>query len=283
MPLVKLKPLLEDARKNRYCLGSFNVFNIETLQGVIEAAVNCRSPVICGIYEPHFKRGDVEVFTTLVKTIANTSGIPVVLHLDHAQDISSIETAIAYGFTSLMYDGTTDMSFEEKMINTKRVVEIAHQVELTVESELGRVTRIGIDDDAVKENITDPSMVQEFVQETGIDVLAPAIGSISGMNVQDARLNLQLLKRIRNSSDCYLSLHGGSGVQDALWKKLIDIGINKASYYTRISNTAIQRMRALMVKPVPDLALLTDEVRDVFREKVEDRLTAFRSKNSLNA
>ena len=114
MPVVKLKPLLEDARKNGYCLGSFNVFNIETLEGVIEAAVNCKSPVICGIYELHMKCSDIEIFSNLVITFANKINIPVVLHLDHAEEISSIETAIKCGFTSLMYDGPPDISFEEK-------------------------------------------------------------------------------------------------------------------------------------------------------------------------
>ena len=279
MSLVKLRPLLEDARKNGYCLGSFNVFNIETLEGVVEAAVKCKSPVICGVYQPHFRSGDFEIFATLVRTVADATKIPVVLHLDHAQDIPSIETAINCGFTSLMYDGSRDMDFEEKVATTKRVVEIAHSSDLTVESELGRITRVGVDDNTVEENITDFGLVREFVRETGIDILAPAIGSISGMGAQQATLNLNLLKRIRDRSDCYLSLHGGSGVRDALWKKLIHIGINKTSYYTKISNTAIQRIRTQLEKKVPDVAVLMDEVRDVFREMVEARLALYGSKN----
>ncbi len=279
MPLVRLKPLLEDARKNGYCLGSINVFNIETLEGVLEAAQRCKSPVIVGIYEPHMECSDIAVFSNLVRTRANKTNIPVVLHLDHAEEVSSIETAINCGFTSLMYDGSLDISFEEKVERTKRVVEIAHSVDLTVESELGRITRVGVDDTAVEENLTDPNLVQEFVQETGIDILAPAIGSMSGMDDQDAKINLDLLKRIRDKTNCYLSLHGGSGVSDALWERLIDSGINKTSVYTRISNEAIQRMRALLQENVPDLAVLMGEVRDVFRAMVEDRLAAFGSKN----
>jgi len=282
MPLVRLKPLLEDARKNGYCLGSINVFNIETLEGVLEAAQRCKSPVIVGIYEPHMECSDIAVFSNLVRTRANKTNIPVVLHLDHAEEVSSIETAINCGFTSLMYDGSLDISFEEKVERTKRVVEIAHSVDLTVESELGRITRVGVDDTAVEENLTDPNLVQEFVQETGIDILAPAIGSMSGMDDQDAKINLDLLKRIRDKTNCYLSLHGGSGVSDALWERLIDSGINKTSVYTRISNEAIQRMRALLQENVPDLAVLMGEVRDVFRAMVEDRLAAFGSKNRYN-
>ena len=279
MPLVKLKPLLEDARQKRYCLGSFNVFNLETLQGVVEAAEHCKSPVICGIYQPHMRNSDLHMFSTIVKTTANKTKIPVVLHLDHAQDISSIETAIACGFTSLMYDGSPEMSFDEKVASTRKVVETAHSVDVTVESELGRITRVGIDDNTVEENITDPGLVREFVRETNVDILAPAIGSISGMDEQQARLNLDLLKRIRDKSDCYLSLHGGSGVKDALWETLIGIGINKASFYTRISNNAIRRMGVLLEKSVPDVVVLMNEVRDVFRDMAEEKLAVFRSNN----
>ena len=282
MPLVKLKPLLEDARQKGYCLGSFNVFNLETLQGVIEAAEQCKSPVICGIYQPHMRSGDLHMFSTIVKATASKTKIPVVLHLDHAHDISSIETAIACGFTSLMYDGSPEMSFDEKVASTRKVAEIAHRVDVTVESELGKITRVGIDDNTAGENRADPGLVGEFVRETNVDILAPAIGSVSGMDEQQARLNLDLLKRIRDKSDCYLSLHGGSGVRDALWEKLIGIGINKASFYTRISNTAVQRMGVLLEKPVSDVAVLMNEVRDVFRDMVSDKLAVFGSKNSAD-
>jgi fructose-bisphosphate aldolase class II len=270
---------LDDAERHGYCLGSFNVFNIETLEGVIEAAVQCKSPVICGIYEPHMKSSDVEVFANLVTEVAHKVHIPVVLHLDHAEDMSSIERAIECGFTSLMFDGPPNISFREKVEKTKRVVEIAHSINVTVESELGRITRVGIDDTVAEENITDPNLVREFVQKTGIDVLAPAIGSISGMGVQDASINLDLLKHIKDNADCYLSLHGGSGVDDTLWKKLIKTGIHKASVYTIISNTAIHRIGALIEKQVPDLAVLMGEVRAVFREMVGNRLEVFGSTN----
>ncbi len=266
MPLIRMKPLLEDARKNGYCVGSFNVFNIETLEGVIEAAVNCKSPVICGIYEPHMRCSDIEFFSSVVISRANRVDIPVVLHLDHAEEFSSVETAIKCGFTSLMYDGPRNISFEEKVRRTKRVVEIAHHNNVSVESELGRITRVGVDDTAAAENITDPNLVREFAEKTGIDILAPAVGSISGMGEQGVSINLDLLKRIKDNTDCYLSLHGGSGVDDTYWENLIDTGINKASVYTILSNAAIHRMRAMLEEQVPDLAVLMNEARDVFRE-----------------
>ena len=178
-----------------------------------------------------------------------------------------------------MYDGPRNISFEEKVRRTKRVVEIAHHSNVTVESELGRITRVSVDDTAAAENITDPNLVREFAEKTGIDVLAPAVGSISGMGEQGVSINLDLLKRIKDNTDCYLSLHGGSGVDDTIWKKLIDTGINKASVYTILSNAAIHRMRAVLEEQVPDLAVLMSEARDVFREMVENRLEIFKSRN----
>jgi fructose-bisphosphate aldolase class II len=131
----------------------------------------------------------------------------------------------------------------------------------------------------MEENITDPNLVQEFVQKTGIDVLAPAIGSISGMGEQGASINLDLLNRIQDKTDCFLSLHGGSGINDTMWEKLIDTGIQKASVYTVISNAAIQRMRARLKEHVPDLVVLMRETRDVFREMVQNRMDVFGSRN----
>jgi ketose-bisphosphate aldolase len=279
VPLVKLKPLLEDAKKNKYCIGSFNVFNIETLEGVVEAAVNVDSPVICGIYEPHMKYTSIEIFSNLVKDYANKVKIPIILHLDHAEEISSVVNAVKCGFTSIMYDGPQGISYKEKIERTKKVVEIAHSIDLTVESELGRVTRVGVDDSKMDENKTDPELAGEFVEKTGIDILAPAVGSISGMGDQGAFLDLGLLKQIKEKTDCFLSLHGGSGVDDNVTKKLVETGINKASVYTRISNTAVDNMNDLLKKGVPDLYVLMSKARDVFREMVENRLEVFGSKN----
>ncbi len=279
MPLVNLKPFLEDAKKNKYCLGCFNAFNIETLEGIIEAAVNLKTPVVCAVYEPQLKYSDLETFSNLVKDISNKVNVPVILHLDHAEEISLIINAIKCGFTSLMFDGPPSISFEEKIRQTKKVVEIVHSVGLTLESELGYITRVGEDEKAAKENIADPNRAEEFVEKTGVDILAPAIGSIHGLSERKATIDLELLKEIKSKTNCYLSLHGGSGVDDSIIRESIDIGINKASVYTRISNLAIEKMKAILGKDSPDLSLIMNEAREGFREMVENRLNVFRSKN----
>lgn len=279
MPIANLKPFLDDARTNKYCLGCFNVCNVETLEGVVEAAINMKTPVVCAVYEPQLKYSDLEIFSNLVKDVSNKVNVPVILHLDHAIEVSAIVNAIKCGFTSLMYDGPPDLDFQEKINRTKKVVEIAHSVGLMVEAEVGYITRVGQDENMAKANITNAEMAQEFVERTGIDILAPAIGSIHGLIEEKAILNLELLKNIKERTSCYLSLHGGSGVSDEMVQEAINIGINKASVYTRISHVAIQKLKNLLDKDSPDLALLLNGIRDGFREMVENRLEAFRSKN----
>ena len=279
MPIANLRPFLEDARKKKYCLGCFNVFNVETLEGAVEAAINLKTPVVCAVYEPQLKYSDLETFSNLVKDISNKVNVPLILHLDHATEVSSIVHAIKCGFTSLMYDGPVGIDFYEKIKRTKQVVDIVHSVGLMVEAEVGYITKVGVDESAAQANLTNSKMAVEFVEKTGVDILTPAIGSIHGLIEQKAMLNIDLLKQIKERTNCFLSLHGGSGVEDRIIGLAIDNGINKTSVYTKISTLAIQKLRDLLSKDSPDLAVLVNEIRQGYREMIENRLKVFRSIN----
>lgn len=282
MPIANLKPFLEDAREKHYCLGCFNVFNIETLEGAVEAAINLRTPVVCAVYEPQLKYSDLETFSNLVKDMSNKVNVPLILHLDHATEIPSIVNAIKCGFTSLMYDGPVGLNFEDKISQTKSVVDIVHSVGLMVEAEVGYITRVGQDENAAEANLTNAKAAVEFVQRTGVDILAPAIGSIHGLTQQSATLNLDMLRQIKENTKAFLSLHGGSGVDDIMVGRAIDLGINKASVYTRVSNVAVKKLKTLISGEAPDLAILVNEIRNGYREMIENRLKAFRSVNICN-
>jgi ketose-bisphosphate aldolase len=279
MPLADIRPYLEDAKKKKYALGCFNVFDTETLEGVIAAAIDKRTPIVCAIYEPQFQYADLETFTNLIKDVASKTDIPVILHLDHTTEVKSIINAIRLGFSAVMFDGPVGASFEEKAEKTKAVVEIAHSVGVSVEAELGYITRVGFDDRSMKENIADPKNAKEFVEYTGIDILAPAIGSVHGMGAQEATLDLAILRQIKQQTSCYLSLHGGSGVADSIVQQSIDAGINKASVYTRLSNRAVERIKQILNQGDADIALILNEVREGFKEIVADRLQVLRSEN----
>ncbi|MHB0913036.1 MAG: class II fructose-bisphosphate aldolase [Armatimonadota bacterium] len=283
MPLIRLKPLLEDAQKKKYALGSFNVFNIETFEGLMEAAVELKTPIICAVYEPHMKYGDLEAFADFVKEKSTKVDVPVVLHLDHAETMSSIVNAIRCGFTSVMFDGPAGMDFEEKIEQTREVVKIAHSIDITVEAELDYIVRAGIDEKPGKKDVTDPDTAREFVERTGIDILAPAIGNVHGKDQGTTGLNLDLLKEIKAKTGCYISLHGGSGVADSIIREAIDLGLNKVSVYTRISNLAVEKIKYLLETETRwlDLAVVQNEVRNAFSELITDRLEAIRSKNII--
>lgn len=122
-------------------------------------------------------------------------------------------------------------------------------------------------------------MAADFVEKTGVDVLAPAIGSVHGLAVQKDVLNLEMLRHIKEITGCSLSLHGGSGVSDINVWEAIDIGLNKASVYTRISKVAIQKIKDLTTKDSPDLAVIVNEIRNGYREMIENSLRSFRSVN----
>ena len=221
----------------------------------------------------------METFANLVKDVSNKVNVPLILHLDHAVEVSTIIYAIKCGFTSLMYDGPVGLDFEDKIKRTKQFADIVHSVGLMAEAEVGYITRVGQDEGSAEASLTNAKMAVEFVEKTGVDILAPAIGSIHGQTEQKASLNLEMLKQIRQMTDCFLSLHGGSGVDDSMISQAIDYGINKASVYTRISTLAVKKLKELILKDSPDLAVLLNEVRNGYREMIENRLTVFRSAN----
>jgi ketose-bisphosphate aldolase len=296
MPLVNLKLYIEDARKNNYALGCFNAFNMETLDGIIKAAEDLNSPVICAIYEPHFKFGNLEQFSVLVREAAGKTSIPVIMHLEYASDLSSVINAIKWGFGSVMFVGREGMNFEEKIEQIKKAADISHSAGLLIESEISEMVKVKnhavtgssnqtgvagktfLSKEEMETNNANTAL--EFIRKTSIDILSPDIGSVHGMvGSQKATLNLDLLKEIRSGTDCYLSLHGGSGVDDIVVKAAINIGLNKMSVYSKNANYAIERIKKYLDTGSKDLTVLTNEIRIGFREMVTDRLKVFGSSN----
>ncbi|MCL5985123.1 MAG: class II fructose-bisphosphate aldolase [Actinobacteria bacterium] len=278
MGLVNLDQILANAKSDGYAVGSFNVINVETLEGVMDAANQSRSPVIVAIYEGHFPGWvSIEMFTRMVSRVAERVSIPVTLHLDHAQTLDSIIKAIKCGFTSVMFDGF-DLSYEEKVEQTKEVVKIAHAIGCTVEAELGHVSRVGQTSKHTMGVLADPDIAEDFAQKTGVDILAVSIGNVHGMAEQTTSLQIERLIQIRKQVGCYLSLHGGSGVSNDEFRRAIQNGINKISYFTRLTLSAIDRIKKTLARE--DNVILTElmgELRESFRDSVIDRIALFGS------
>lgn len=232
MPLVTSKKLLTDAQKNGYAIGAFNVENMEMVQAVIAAAEELDSPVILQTTPSTINYADAELFLANVKTVAEKSGVQVVMHLDHGNSFELAMKAYRAGYTSIMIDGSQG-TFEENVAVTKAVVCACHAADVPVEAELGKVG--GKEDDlnaGEEDQYTDPKQAAEFVAATDIDFLAVAIGTAHGVYKGTPKLDKERLSEIRKVVDIPLVLHGTSGVPDEDVIDCIKRGICKVNYAT---------------------------------------------------
>ena len=218
MPLVTTKEMFERAYREGYAVGAFNVNNMEMIQAIVEAANECRSPVILQVSAGARKYANPVYLMHLVKAAAETTDIPIALHLDHGADFEICKASIDSGFTSVMIDASSK-PWEENIAITRQVVEYAHAHGCVVEAELG--TLAGIEDDvsveAADAQFTSPDEVEEFTTKTGIDSLAIAIGTSHGAYKfkpgQDPKLRLDILEEIgRRLPNFPIVLHGASSV-----------------------------------------------------------------------
>jgi len=267
---------LRAARKGGYAVGSFNVFNFESMAGAIAAAEATATPVILALSESHLKYIDVDVWHAAFRILAAKSRVPVMTQLDHAKTESVIERAIALGFDSVMWDGY-DLPLNEKVAQTKHVVELAHRRGVVVEAPLGRIGKTGTAEvpKYPHDGRTDPGLVAEFVSATGIDILAVAIGTTHGLAQEQASLDLARLDQIRARTGCYLSLHGGSGVKNQEYGLAIARGINKISIFTRVSTAAVTRMVAVLKETTPRFPDLLLEARQAVKEEIAEMIGYF--------
>ena len=232
MPLVTTKEILLDAQKNGYAVGAFNVENMEMVQAVVAAAEELNSPVIMQTTPSTVKYAGLDYFYANVKTAAEGAKVPVVMHLDHGNSFELAMQALRVGYTSIMIDGSHG-SFEENIAVSKAVADACHPSLVPVEAELGKVGGKEDDLDGGDENpYTDPQQAVEFVERTGVDSLAVAIGTAHGVYKGTPKLDVDRLSEIRKVVTIPLVLHGTSGVPDEAVKECIKRGICKVNYAT---------------------------------------------------
>ena len=218
MPLVTTKKMFKDAYDGGYAVGAFNVNNMEMIQAIVEAANECKSPVILQVSAGARKYANPVYLKHLVEAAAETTNIPIAMHLDHGADFEICKASIDGGFTSVMIDASSK-PWEENIAITKKVVEYAHDHGVVVEAELGKLA--GIEDDVKVEahdaQFTSPDEVEEFTSKTGIDSLAIAIGTSHGAYKfkpgQDPKLRIDILEEIGKRLPGFpIVLHGASSV-----------------------------------------------------------------------
>ena len=260
MPLISLAEGLKHARVHQYALGAFNVLDTHFLRALFAAAKKQRSPFIINIAEVHFKYLSLDTLVEAVKYEAARHDIPVVLNLDHGLHFEAVVQALRLGFTSVMFDGST-LDYEENVRQTREVVKMCHAVGVSVEGELGAVggdeggALYGHADEAF---FTDPEKARDFVDRTGIDALAVAIGNAHGKYKGEPKLDFTRLEAIRQQTALPLVLHGGSGISDADFRRAISLGIHKINFYTGMSQAALAAVDKSMTA--------RDQIYDEFAE-----------------
>jgi fructose-bisphosphate aldolase class II len=214
------------ARRSGYGVGAFNVNNLEAVLAVVEAAAEEKSPAIVAVTPSAIKYGGLPYLSEIVRTAAESSPVPMSLHLDHGEDFETASKCIAAGFTSVMIDGS-HLKFDDNIALTKRVVETAHPKGVSVEAELGRLA--GVEESTVEEKdaiLTDPKAAKDFVERTKVDALAVAIGTSHGAYKFKAepKLDFERLKLISRQVSQPLVLHGASSVPSWIIEKASKYG-----------------------------------------------------------
>lgn len=252
MALVTTTKLLLDAQKEGYAVGAFNVENMEMVQAVVEAAEELQSPVIMQTTPSTVKYADLAYFYANARVAAEKASVPVVIHLDHGSSFELAMQALRAGYTSIMIDGSHG-TFEENIKVSKAVADACHPSGIPVEAELGKVGGKEDDLEGGEGNpYTDPSEAKAFVEATGIDSLAVAIGTAHGVYKGIPKLDVQRLSEIRKVVSIPLVLHGTSGVPDEAVRECIRRGICKVNYATDLRIAFSKGVKAYM-KENPDV------------------------------
>lgn len=266
--LVTSKQLMLAAQKGKYAVGAFNTSDLEITAAVIAAAEKLKAPVIIGTSEKAIAYAGLEALSALIIAQAKKAKVPVVLHLDHGGSLEIISKCLNAGYTSVMFDGSK-LSLQENIILTRQAADMAHRNQVPCEGELGAMQKVG-----EKESFVDSNEVAEFVRKTGIDFLAPAVGTAHGIKAGHTdKPSIELLKKIRCKTNAPLVLHGASDVSDEDIKMVIANGICKINIDTDIRHTYAKALRDLYNQNLQDprdiMKIVMAEIQKLVEEKIK--------------
>ncbi|RZU32155.1 class II fructose-bisphosphate aldolase [Blastococcus saxobsidens] len=244
MARAALTDVLAAAQQARSGLGAFNVIQLEHAEAIVAGAEAAGRPTVLQVSENAVRyHGALAPVGRAMLEVADAAGVPVVVHLDHATDVDLVEQALTLGFTSVMFDGST-LPVEENLATTRRVVERAHDRGASVEAEIGEIGgKDGVHAPGVR---TRPEDAARFVEETGIDAVAVAVGSSHAMTTRTARLDLDLIATIRDAVPVPLVLHGSSGVPDDHLREAVSAGMTKINISTHLNGTFTRAVRDML-------------------------------------
>ncbi|WP_280770493.1 class II fructose-1,6-bisphosphate aldolase [Salipaludibacillus daqingensis] len=250
MPLVSMKEMLETAKENSYAVGQFNLNNLEFTQAILQAAEEEQSPVILGVSEGAARyMGGFHTVVAMVESLMAEyeTTVPVAIHLDHGSSFEKCVEAMYAGFTSVMIDGS-HFPLEENIALTKKVVDVAHTLGISVEAELGRIG--GQEDDLIVSDAEAayaiPAECDKLISETNVDCFAPALGSVHGPYKGEPNLGFDRMEEISKLTAVPLVLHGGTGIPTHDIKKAISFGSAKINVNTESQITSVKRVREVL-------------------------------------
>jgi fructose-bisphosphate aldolase class II len=282
MTLVNPLPWIQRAQREQFAIGAFNANTMEQVQAIVQAAQAEAAPALIQVSHralQHVGSGNTTLGLRYMAGMgcvaAQSVSVPVGLHLDHAS-AEEVTQAISLGFTSVMFDGG-DLPFEQNIERTIKLRELAHSMGVCLEAEIGEVPRANSDgkvDGAI--DLTRPEDAAKFVQATGVDTLAIALGSVHAIKQKTVEIDLDRLKAIRSVVDVPLVLHGSSGVTDAHIAKGIALGLCKINVATQLSQAFTQAVRDMLLEADEhDPRKYLGPARAAMIERVRERIRFF--------
>lgn len=273
--LVSTKDMLVKAQKEHYAVANFCIWNVEMLSGVMKACENLQSPVILSFGSGFLVNTDINHFIHMMRSYATQTALPCSIHWDHGRSYEIVSHAIDIGYNSLMIDGSA-YPFEENIRRTKEVVDRFHPMCIPVEGELGHVgAETNYEEALANYQYTDPSQAAEFVEHTGLDSLAIAIGNQHGHYTAPPKINFEILAKVRDAVSIPLVLHGASGIGDEDIRHAIDLGITKINIHTELCEAAMDAIHAC--PPDERYQGLNIKVRDAVQARAEEKIRLFGS------
>ena len=273
--LVNMVDILAKAQKGKYAIGLFNTTDTDMLEAAISAAEELQSPIIIGTAEVLLPYGELKLIAPSLIEAAKRASVPVVVHYDHGLTYERCIEALQLGFSSVMFDGSAGDP-EENIRETAQIVRLAHAMGASVEGEIGHVGQASTDDGMLTDSYTTPHEALDFIQKTGVDALAVAIGSAHGVYKTKPCLDIQRLRQIRSVVDTPLVLHGGSGLSDDDFRNVIADGISKINIFTDLCLAGNRAMLAGIQAGMDYLSIRNEKV-SVIREVVKEKMRLFGS------
>ncbi|MFS1017971.1 ketose-bisphosphate aldolase [Enterococcus casseliflavus] len=277
--LANIKYWEETAQKNGFAIPHFNVWNAEMLMGVIEAAEETKAPIIISFGTGFIGNTIFEEFAPMMVSMAKNASVPVITHWDHGRSLEIVQNAYNHGMNSVMRDASAE-PFEENIRLTKEVVDYFHPLGIPVEAELGHVGNETVYEEALSAyQYTDPNQAAEFVQRTGCDSLAVAIGNVHGEYSSDPKIAFDVLEKVRDAIDIPIVLHGASCIPDKDVKTSISLGVSKINIHTELCLAA---MNAVREKQNSSFLELERAVRQSVKQRAIEKIQLFGTEGKMD-